>query len=127
MKNAIEASYMNDLAFPLRAAAHDIYVFENIDELVKMRLCGVTDSYKQLFSLTEAQWIEVLDTAILTRLSQIELGKHLGAEEFLQMDYLIKLVLQMEGASIDEMEEILESAPNLKNWYLNLRKCLKQS
>lgn len=125
MQNAIEASYMNDLAFPLRAAAHDIYVFENIDELVKMRLNGVNDKYKREFSLTETQWLEVLDTAILTRLSQIELGKHLGIEELQQMDYLIKLVLKMDGASLDEMEEILESAPYLKQWYLHLRKSLK--
>lgn len=127
MKLEVEPYYMNELSFSLRAAAHDVYVFENIDNLVKMRFGKVSDRYLIEFSLTAAQWQEVLDTAILTRLSQTTLGKHLAAEELIQLDYLLRVILNLQELSVAEVEEELAEAPKLQAWYQNLRKLMRNS
>lgn len=127
MKIELEAYYMNKLPFSLRAAAHDVYVYENIDELVRMRFNKVDNRYLQDFSLNASQWQEVLDTAILTKLSQLKLGNHLSMEEFLQLDYLLKAIFNMVDADRDEVTENLENAPHLQNWYQQLRKCIREN
>ena len=125
MIDLFEPYYMNQLAFPLRGAAHDVYVFENIDELVNMRFNGVSARYANEFSLTSSQWQEVLNSAILTRICQVNIGKHLDLEELVQLDYLLKVVLCLEGASSDEVIDSLEEAPKLQQWYFNLRKSMR--
>lgn len=123
MHVSVEAVFMNELSFPLRPAAQDLYIKENLDSLVKMRFQQVSEQYQAKYPLTEEQWRVVLNTLILTQLSQFTLGKHISKDSREQLIFLVAMVLDMQDASTEEVLEFLEEkAKVLATWYVKLLK-----
>jgi len=119
----VEANFMNELPFPLRNAAQELYLKESLDSLVEMRLKEVSNSYLSVYALKPEQWTSVLDALILTQLSQFTLGKHLSSESISQMVYLVGLVLGENGATHkDALEYLEEHAQVFSVWYAKLLK-----
>ena len=119
----VEAHFMNELPFSLRTAAQEMYLKESLDSLVDMRLKEVSDFYRNAYALKPEQWTKVLNALIITQLSQFTLGKHLSSESISKMLYLVSLVLEEHGATLnDAMEYLEENAQVFSVWYSKLLK-----
>ncbi len=123
----VEANFMNALPFSLRAAAHDLYVQENLDTLADMRFGEVYPVYRAGFTLTAEQWHAVLNAVILTRLCQLTLGFHLKKQNLVEMNQCIKVLLEMQDESDDMVLDYLQEKASLfAGWYTKLLKLIKR-
>ena len=126
MAHQVETDFMNALPPSLRPAASELYLKENIDELVESRLKSISEVYKKAYSLSDEQWKRVLNAVILTKFSKIHLGSHLTAEHLAQLNYMVKFTLDMQDATIDEILILLEeNATTFALWYKKLLKLIK--
>ncbi|WP_040725209.1 hypothetical protein [Thiomicrorhabdus sp. Kp2] len=123
MAHQVETNFMNALPPSLRPAASELYLKENIDELVESRLKSISEVYEKAYSLSDEQWKRVLNAVILTKFSKIHLGSHLTAEHLAQLNYMVKFTLDMQDATIDEVLIFLEeNATTFALWYKKLIK-----
>ncbi|WP_029407459.1 hypothetical protein [Thiomicrorhabdus sp. Milos-T2] len=119
----VEPYFMNELPFSLREVTAEVYLREGLEHLVEMRFKEIDNHYKSKYSFNTKQWQVVLNTSILTQLSAFTLGKHLSAEDFKQLRYLVQVTLEKEDAKPDEVLAYLEEhAHVLASWYSKLIK-----
>lgn len=126
MPNKLETCFMNNLGPSLRKAAGELYVTENIESLVEFRLKNVPEYYQQRFSLSEHHWQRVLNSLILTKFSQLHVGNHLSVEYMMQLNYMVKIALDMEAETSDEIQSFLdENSKIFSQWYKKLIRLIK--
>lgn len=123
MAAVVEPYFMNELPFPLREVAEQLYLRESFEHVVEMRFKGIDNGYKSKFSLNTKQWQAALNVSILTQLSEFTLGKHLSSEDCKQLRYLVRVALDKEDAKSNEILEYLEEhAEVFASWYSKLIK-----
>lgn len=121
MVSQFETSFMNDLSPSLRRAAGELYLKENIDSLVESRLNNISEKYQNEHTLSDEQWRLVLNALILTKISQLNLGNNLTSQQLMQINYMVKIALNMQDATVDEILTGLEdNAKIFSIWYKNL-------
>lgn len=127
MVHKLETYFMNELPPSLKKVAGDLYLKEGLDALVEYRLKSVCESYQAVYSLSEEEWQRVLNALILTRLSTLHLGSHLNCEHLNQLNYLVKLTLDMQDEKLDDILVYLEqNASEFLIWYKHLIKMICQ-
>ena len=127
MVHKLETYFMNELPPSLRKVAGDLYLKEGLDALVENRLKTVSDAYQAAYSLSEEDWHRVLNALILTRFSTLHLGSHLNCENLNQLNYLVKLTLDMQDEKLDDILVYLEqNASEFLIWYKHLIKMICQ-
>ncbi|MDX1352570.1 MAG: hypothetical protein R3254_06115 [Thiomicrorhabdus sp.] len=126
MAQQIEINFMNDLPASLRVVAQELYLKESVDVLVESRLKGVSEKYQEAYSLNETQWNTILNALILTKFSKLHLGHHLTTEHLTQLNYMVKVALDRQDVSCEEIVVFLEEHANtFAKWYKELLKLIR--
>jgi len=123
----LEINFMNNLSPSLRRVAGEVYLRMAVDELVACRLQESYEDCHEPANLNAVQWVEILDALILTKISQLKLGKHLTIEQLSQLNYIVRLSLKMQEKSVAETVGYLEeNAKTFSEWYKTLIKLMNR-
>jgi hypothetical protein len=87
----VEMEFLNRLPLELRPAADDLLRHNTLKQLILMRHEGVNEFLrKRFYQLSEVEWVRIINTVILTKISYFEINKQFSVE---QLDKLIEIAL----------------------------------
>ncbi len=116
----IDATFMDALPLSVREAALDLIRYSSLKEMLEYRLNGPSEFLKNKFNLSTAQWIHVLDSVILTKVSYFDIQLHFPNR---YIDKLIEITAFAYGKeSADPLElhqSLLAEHPKLADWLKN--------
>ena len=118
---------MNELPFPLREAAKELYLYKTLNEVVNLKKGKTSKELALRYHFNSEQWQMIADAVILARLPQYRLLKYFDRELLEYLKTLLLDALQMPGFSCEEAVRVIEQdAPTLAVWVRHLQKQLSQ-
>jgi hypothetical protein len=94
----IENGFIDDLPMNVRPAAEDLLKHHTLKQLLQMRAHGVNDFLHKTYPyINEFDWINIIQSVLLTKISYFELNEHFSLRE------------------LDKLTEIAQSALDLPN------------
>lgn len=122
----LEAKFMNELPFSMRAAAIDVYRLRTLKEVLEIRIGQIPENLVQQYHFSTDQWRQIGNAVALTKCSQLHLSNHLTANCFQHLHKVVASALNTPQASLDEIYQAIQvGAPNLAIWVRQLNKLLK--
>ncbi|KUJ74647.1 hypothetical protein AVO42_04430 [Thiomicrospira sp. XS5] len=119
----VEPCYMNALSFSLRPVAIELYNYHLLKTVMEVRLGRIPQNLLERFDLSDAQWQEVCDAVIVTKLTQLSLSSQLTPKCTLYLQKLLKQTLGMSERSLDDVyQSVHAQAPALGQWIRRLQK-----
>lgn len=123
-----EAFFMNQLPFPLRPAAKELFLYQSLADVVMLKKGKVSRDLSLRYQLDQAQWRVVADAVILARLPQFRLLNYLDIELLGFLELLFLDALNMSGFSCEEaIKQIERDAQTLASWARHLQKLISRS
>lgn len=126
LSKTVEACFMNELPFPLREAAKELYRYVMLEQLLEIRQGQIPPGLVKKHNLTLSQWRRTSNAVILTKLSLFSPGNHMPQAMLKHLRDMVGETMGLPSAKCDVVyEELKEDAPVLAAWYKDLLKLIK--
>lgn len=127
LSKTVEACFMNELPFPLREAAKELYRYVMLEQLLEIRQGKIPAGLVKKYDLTLSQWNRASNAVILTKLSLFTPGAHMPQAMLIHLRDTVAAAIGLPSAKPDIVyEELKTDAPILAAWYKNLLKLIKR-
>ncbi len=114
----VDPSFLDNLPLIIREPALDLIRFSGLKELLEIRLNGPSQKKKERHpALSRAQWDQVLNAVILTKISYFQIQQHFPNRYIDKLLEILAFAYGMKGKNIGDIyQSLLHEHPQTAAW-----------